>query len=87
MEVYFNKAYSKRFGKLNKRDREAVKEAILKFMDDPFADDLRNHPLKGKYLGYRSIDAGFDLRVIFREEDGYIVVVFVDVGSHSQLYR
>lgn len=86
MIVEFSKSYEKRYKKLGKREKDAVKSAILCFMENPEADELRNHALKGKFLGYRSIDAGFDLRVIFREEDGYVLVVFVDVGSHNQIY-
>lgn len=86
MELLFGKAYAKRYAKLGKRDKEAVKKALLTFIDNPNAEELRNHPLKGKYVGLRSIDAGFDLRIIFREEGGYVFVVVLDVGSHSQLY-
>jgi len=47
---------------------------------------LRNHPLKGEWSGYRSISAGGDCRIpcriISKEE-----VIFTAVGTHNQLYQ
>ena len=86
MEIFYTPAYRKRYKKLDQRSKGAIDRAIRVFVEKPNAPELRNHALKGDYFGHRSIDAGFDLRIIFREEDGYTIVVFVDVGSHSQLY-
>jgi addiction module RelE/StbE family toxin len=86
MKIQYSKEYYKDFKKLDKRSREAVNSAVLLFEKDPFNRVLRNHALKGRRSGFRSIDAGFDLRIIFREEGGYTIVFFVEVGTHSQIY-
>jgi addiction module RelE/StbE family toxin len=45
---------------------------------------LRNHPLSGKYEGFRSIDVTEDWRALYRKEPERII--FVDIGTHTQLY-
>ncbi len=63
----------------------AFKERLEIFIEDPFDPRLRNHPLKGKLKGYRSINITGDWRALFKEvEDG---VYFVIIGTHSQLYK
>ncbi len=86
MRIIPGKKYIKSYRKLPSRAREAVDTALRVFMADPFAPSLRNHSLKGEWAGVRSIDAGFDVRILFMEEDGYTIVLLVDVGTHSQLY-
>jgi addiction module RelE/StbE family toxin len=86
MDIVFERSFIRKFRKLNKRDQAAVEAAIDLFKQDPFSPALRNHPLRGKYRGIRSIDAAFDLRLLFVEKDGYTVVFFAEVGSHSELY-
>ena len=55
------------------------------FLQEPEAHKLRNHALTGEYRGQRSVSAGGDLRLYYIELDEN-VVLFVAVGTHSQLY-
>lgn len=86
MDIRFRSRYIKQYNKLQKKDKVAVSKAIDIFEDNPFDPVLRNHALKGGLSGYRSIDAGFDLRILFNEENGYEIVNIVQVGSHNQIY-
>lgn len=86
MKVVWRKNFIKLYDKLTKPSQEKVKNVLLKFADNPFAPELRNHKLKGKYSGMNSIDAGNDLRIIFRQEGDYAIVLLLRVGSHSHLY-
>lgn len=86
MKISYSKQYLKQFEKLPKQSKQAAINAIAVFVENPNAPELRNHALKGKLTGHRSIDAGFDLRLIFREEGGYVFVTFAMVGTHNQLY-
>lgn len=86
MRIVPGKQYIKSYKKLPQKSREAVDRALRVFIADPFAPSLRNHLLKGEWAGVRSIDAGFDMRILFMEEDDYTLVLLVDVGTHSQLY-
>ncbi len=52
---------------------------------NPFDITLRNHALKGKYLGYRSIDISGDVRALYTVK-GNVIILFAFIGTHSQLY-
>lgn len=80
------------FGPLFKKQRQAappeIRIALLEnlqlFRVDPTHPTLRNHMLKDKYAGFRSIDITNDWRALFRIEHKRII--FVELGTHDQLY-
>lgn len=84
MILHFHKQFTKQLKKLTKKERELTKDRLELFMLDPYHPRLRNHPLKGKYLEYRSIDIRPDLRAIFKQQDD--IVIFVELGSHNKLF-
>ena len=47
---------------------------------------LNNHPLRGEHRGYRSINVGGDLRVIYEEID-HSTAQFILIDTHSNLYE
>ena len=86
MKIRFHKNFEKQYKKLKKKEQEKVQERLELFLEKPFHSRLNNHPLKGKYNDYRSIDITGDLRAIYKfiSEDECI---FVIVDTHSNLYR
>jgi len=64
--------------------KEAFRETLELFLEDFNHPSLRNHPLTGIYHGFRSIDVTPDWRALYREEPERII--FVDLGTHEQLY-
>jgi addiction module RelE/StbE family toxin len=86
MDVDFTKAFNKQFDKLPRKKQEQARDAVALFVTDISAPPLRNHGLKGEWLGYRSISAGGDLRLHYQVITD-AKVLFVAVGSHSQLYK
>ena len=86
MELKFTKSFVKSYKKLSSRDRERVNAALIVFQEEPHHDRLYNHLLKGKLSGIRAISAGFDLRIVFREEDDYTVVYLLKAGTHNQAW-
>jgi addiction module RelE/StbE family toxin len=86
MIIEFHKNFVKQFSKLQKQEQVTVVQTLKLFEKDPFNLKLRNHRLKGKYSNFRSISASGDLRLHYFEEDDKITVLFVELGSHSQLY-
>ena len=86
MDVDFTKPFNKQFKKLPPKKQSQAKTAVAVFLIDPATPSLRNHALKGEWLGYRSISAGGDFRLHFKiiSQD---TVLFVALGSHSQLYK
>lgn len=83
--------YSKKFRKLLKKRSLKEQEKALRAIDllllDPSAKKLRLHKLKGDYVDIYSISAGGDIRLHFK----FIVVddlaIFIDIGTHAQLYE
>ena len=64
----------------------AVEEALSRFQNDRHDPRLADHLLQGKMKGLRSFSAGWDMRVIYREENGFITIIMLDVGTHNQVY-
>ncbi|PID34910.1 MAG: type II toxin-antitoxin system mRNA interferase toxin, RelE/StbE family [candidate division SR1 bacterium] len=88
MRILRHKLFLKSFDKVPKKIQYQAIERLEIFLDHPFDPILRNHALKGKWIGFRSIDISGDYRIIFRElSDGkYELVELVKIGTHSQLY-
>lgn len=86
MKVRFGRQFEKQFAKLPARAQGRFGERLEVWLNDPFDSRLRNHPLRGAWVGYRSIDVTGDYRAVYRmasDQTGE----FVAIGTHSQLYR
>lgn len=86
MTVDFHKSFDEQFKKLSTKQKIKVKQTLEIFIEKPDDTTLRNHPLKGEWIKYRSISAGGDLRLHYRVINDN-AVIFVAVGTHSQLYK
>ena len=85
MKYNLHKSFVKRYRKLPEKLKKAVKEKLTLFCDDQFLEELNNHALSGKYQEYRSINITGDYRAVYKvisEEE----VIFIVLGTHSQLY-
>lgn len=86
MQILSHKAFLKAYDKLQKERKIAVDKALIVFSETPNDPALHDHALKGKMKGLRSFSAGFDLRVIYKEEGGFVTVLLLDVGTRNQVY-
>lgn len=86
MRIRFHRNFEKQYRKLRGGGKKRVKERLFLFFKDEFDPLLNNHPLRGKYKGYRSINVTGDLRVIYRHISDDIRL-FVAINTHSNLYR
>ena len=68
--------------------KEALLDTLELFLEDPHNPFLRNHPLKEKFAGYRSIDVTDNWRAVFKETyaGDRIVITFYLIGTHEALY-
>ncbi len=88
-----NVKFSIRFDKQLSDARDEIVEAFLEvlalFLEDPRYATLRNHALKKKYAGYRSIDVTGEWRAIFKETRSgkRKIITFQMLGTHKKLYR
>ena len=86
MTFVYTKPFRKALALLSTRHPSSVEAALVSFQNNRSDPKLRDHALKGKLKGHRAFSAGWDLRVIYREEGGFITIILVDVGSHNQVY-
>lgn len=86
MEVIYSKPFRKALARLRQRDLTSVEEAVTRYKTDRTDPALHDHALKGKMKSLRAFSAGHDLRVIYREEGGFITIILLDVGTHNQVY-
>ena len=85
MNIYLHKKFLKDYNKLTQSQKEKFKERRNLFLKDEFDPVLNNHALKGKWLGYRSINVTGDIRAIFKRDTES--ALFVAIDNHSNLYR
>ncbi|MFH1584952.1 MAG: type II toxin-antitoxin system mRNA interferase toxin, RelE/StbE family [Patescibacteria group bacterium] len=86
MRVFFHRSFDKKYRKLRLGEKKKFKERLGLFLTDPFCPILNNHALTGKYKGSRSINVTGDLRAVY-DIVGREAVLFVDIDTHSNLYR
>lgn len=52
----------------------------------PLPPALQDHPLQGKYAGYRDCHVEPDLVLIYRIDNGQLQLICLRLGSHADLY-
>ena len=67
----------------------AFREVFVLFLEDPKHPQLRNHSLKRKLAGYKSIDITEDWRALFKEAktSKQKIITFHKLGTHEKLYK
>ena len=88
IEVGFSASFKRAFKKRlkNQADTEAkFWKTVEMFVNDPYDPRLKTHKLSGQLKDLWSFRVEYDVRVIF-----YFVeetkVVFVDIGTHDEVY-
>ena len=84
MTVAYSKSFMKQVKKLDMPIKQKLLERVKQFSKNPLDPELNNHPLKGKYKKYRSINITGDYRALYLTQSEHII--FDLVGTHSQLY-
>jgi len=84
MKIYLHKRFLKDYKKLTLSQKEKFKERRNLFLRDEFNPVLNNHALKGRWLGYRSINVTGNVRAIFKRD--LESALFVAIDRHSNLY-
>lgn len=80
----FNKNFTKRI-KSDTKLLKKFKERILVFETNKSNPLLADHQLSGKRKDFRSFSITGDVRVIYLEVNKE-EVLFIDIGSHNQVY-
>lgn len=86
MKFKYHRQFQKQLLKLPQKQQTITRQRLRLFGADQQNVLLKNHALKGKYMGCRSISIGGDLRVIYIEHSSALIE-FLYIGTHSQLYK
>lgn len=89
MEIAFSSSFKRAFKKKIKGRNEIEDlfwEVTALFIQDPFHSSLKTHKLTGKLKNLWSFSIEYDLRVIFYFEEKNSKAVFVNIGSHDEVY-
>ncbi|MEJ0053788.1 MAG: type II toxin-antitoxin system mRNA interferase toxin, RelE/StbE family [bacterium] len=84
MQVLRKRQFEKRVSRLPAGIRRALVERLRLFMADPQNPLLNNHPLRGEWTGFRSINVTGDWRLIYEMVGDAIVLT--DIDTHHNLY-
>lgn len=71
---------------LTMEQQKRVRRALQLLQADPRNPSLRNHTLRGKHSGMKSISAGYDLRILYRTEANGSIAILMMVGTHDEVY-
>ena len=85
----FLRSYLKlaRSGKLKPRVRTELERVVeMLRMRKPLAVHNRDHALQGEWKGYRECHIRGDLLLVYEVHDDVLILVLVDIGSHSEVF-
>jgi addiction module RelE/StbE family toxin len=89
MEIGFSSSFKRAFKKKTKSRpdiEDLFWETVDIFIHDPFHNSLKTHKLSGKLKNLWGFSIEYDLRVVFYFEDNNKKAVFVDIGTHDEVY-
>lgn len=84
------KAYKKSFkrlmrsGKFDERELDLIIDTLASGED--LGREYQDHELHGEYAGCRECHVRGDTLLIYRIEDKRLVLILIDIGSHSRLF-
>lgn len=86
MPIGYTNGFKKKYRKMTLGFKKRFSQKLELFKEDQFDEILNNHKLHGKYKECRSINITGDIRAIY-----YInkqkTIIFITIGSHSELYE
>lgn len=88
-KLIFPAPYQKRekaFLKKHPDLRERYFKTLLLLEQDPSHPSLRLHPLRGRLEGLHSVSISLQYRITLELEIREQEIVFVDVGTHGEVY-
>lgn len=88
-KLIFPGSYQKRekaFLKKHPDLRERYFKTLLLLEQNPMHPSLRLHPLQGRLAGLHSVSISLQYRITLELEIREQEIVFVDIGSHGEVY-
>jgi len=87
MKIIAHRIFNKQFKKLPQKIKDKTEKTIQVFSKNPRHLSLKNHALTGRMKALRAISVTGNIRIVFQEFDNYIVVIFLSIGGHDNVYK
>lgn len=87
MKIEYARKFIKAYAKCPIEIKKAFNKRLKIFKNNAYSPILNNHKLTGKYSSLKSINITGDYRAIFKEIEKENLVIFMLIGTHSQLYK
>ena len=90
-ELRSTKAYRTSFKRIS-RHKHFSRERYDKVIDllqngEELPPEFRDHELIGNFKGVRECHILNDLLLLYEKQDGILVLLLVDIGTHSSIFR
>lgn len=67
---------------------ERLDEVVLLLKNNEYLGaQYRDHELKGEFMGIRECHVQNDILLMYRKEEDVLVLLLIDIGTHSSLFR
>ena len=86
VNIEFSPIFKKRLKKLNPQALNKLPKLFKIFRINPFNAKLKTHKLRGKLKNTYAFYITPNIRIIFKFLNKS-TVVFIDIGTHNQVYR
>ena len=90
-KVFLSSQYKKSFKRiLRHKDFDRTKlETLVRALESGDLLDQRHkdHELKGEYAGIRECHVQNDMLLLYRKEKNVLILILVDIGTHSSLFE
>ncbi|WP_213876149.1 type II toxin-antitoxin system YafQ family toxin [Pseudomonas sp. dw_358] len=81
----FKKSWA-RYNQAGRHDMTEMRKVMaILWMGDPLPPEYKDHELQGDWIGHRECHVGGDFLLIYQVTDRD--VIFVDLGTHAELFR
>jgi addiction module RelE/StbE family toxin len=85
--IRFDKKFVKQYDKAGKQIQESFNQRLKLLIANKNSPILGLHKLHGQYSDCWSINVSGDWRAIYTEMEKDKVILFITIGTHSQLYK
>ena len=88
LEIEYSKSFKKAFKKLNENEKKLTKDIIWQLANnEELASKYKDHALIGSYKGFRECHIKPDLLLIYKKQNEILLLICVEIGSHSELFQ
>lgn len=73
----------------NKKFKSEALKVVLELLQkgENLPVKYQDHALKGEFLGVRECHVGNDMLLMYQKKDDALVLILLDIGTHSELFR